>query len=159
VVKSFRAVVDFGFAMCRITVKGIRCFLGQAEKAESARLLGRKYIVGRRRRNWNKRRIEGQARLRQALISNGEFIAHYREWRLLWKPTSAQIEDEVSYLSKLAELMAPVPACESDEGSHSGFLPGRTNAHAAARVSSEDPVSSDPDRCVSRRDTKERVTQ
>lgn len=48
-------------------------------------------------------------RVRQTPISNDEFIARYREWRSLWKPTSEQIADEVSYLSKLAELMAPVP--------------------------------------------------
>ena len=41
------------------------------------------------------------------------------------------------------------------EGSPAGFPMGRTNAPAAARVSSEDPVGSDRDRCVSRRDTKE----
>ena len=48
-------------------------------------------------------------RVRKNQISNEELIAQYREWCLLWKPTLAQIDDGVSYLSKLAELMAPVP--------------------------------------------------
>jgi len=48
-------------------------------------------------------------RVHQTAISNEEFIAQFREWRLQWKPTLAQIEDEVSCLSKLAEFIAPVP--------------------------------------------------
>jgi hypothetical protein len=45
----------------------------------------------------------------QGAMSNEEFIAQFRDWRLQCKPTSAQIEDEVCYLSKLAEFIAPVP--------------------------------------------------
>ena len=59
-------------------------------------------------------RTKSQAvRMHQTAISNEEFVAQYRDWRLLWKPTLAEIEDEVSYLSKLAEFMAPVPLAKA----------------------------------------------
>ena len=94
-------------------------------------------------------------RVRQTPISNEEFIARYREWRSLWKPTSEQVAYEVSYF-QTGGTYGSDPAFERDEGRLSGFLSGRRISPAAARVSSEDPVGSDRDRCVSRRDTKER---
>lgn len=42
-------------------------------------------------------------------ISNEDFIAQFREWRLRWKPSLTEVEDEVSCISKLAEFVAPVP--------------------------------------------------
>lgn len=48
-------------------------------------------------------------KMHQRAISNEELIAQFRDWLLQWKPTLAEIEYEVSYLSKLAEFMAPVP--------------------------------------------------
>jgi hypothetical protein len=47
--------------------------------------------------------------MRQSAISNEELIAQFRDWRSQWKPSLTEIEDEVSYISKLAEFMAPVP--------------------------------------------------
>jgi hypothetical protein len=42
-------------------------------------------------------------------MTNEEFIAQFRDWRLQWKPTLAEIDDEVCCLSKLAQFMAPAP--------------------------------------------------
>src|SRR5579862_7706963 len=92
---------------CRSTVKEFAVFWGKPKKAEPTMLLGRLRTGAEEIRIVSDR---GPAvRVRQTPISNDEFIARYREWRSLWKPTSEQIADEVSYLSKLAELMAPVP--------------------------------------------------
>ena len=60
-------------------------------------------------------------RVRQTPISNEEFIARYREWRSLWKPTSEQVAYEVSYLSKLAELMAPIPLSNATRADFQDF--------------------------------------
>jgi hypothetical protein len=42
-------------------------------------------------------------------ISNEEFVAKFRDWRSLWKPTDAQMDAENSYVSKLADFIAPLP--------------------------------------------------
>ena len=60
-------------------------------------------------------------RVHQTPISNEEFIAQYREWSLLWRPTSEQIAYEVSCLSELADSMAPVPLSKATKAIFQDF--------------------------------------
>jgi hypothetical protein len=45
----------------------------------------------------------------RGVLTNEDFIAKYRDWRSLRHPTDERVEQEVSYLSKLADFIAPVP--------------------------------------------------
>jgi hypothetical protein len=49
----------------------------------------------------------------KSTMSNEELIAKFRDWRSWWyKKPAEELEEEVSYISKLAEFMAPVPLSE-----------------------------------------------
>jgi hypothetical protein len=84
------------------------------------------HLSGSWQRLWDSynTRIEDESqavRMHQSAISNEEFIAQFRDWLLQWKPTLAEIEHEVSYLSKLAEFMAPVPLAKVTKAVLQGF--------------------------------------
>jgi hypothetical protein len=46
-------------------------------------------------------------------MSNEEFITKFRDWRSAGRATEGKIEQEVSFISRLAEFMAPLPVSKA----------------------------------------------
>src|SRR5690242_4928359 len=53
--------------------------------------------------------MEKGTRTEMRMLSNEEYVAAFRDWLSLRKPTEEEIESSVSYVSELANRMAPVP--------------------------------------------------
>jgi len=45
----------------------------------------------------------------ETAAANEALIARFRDWRLMWKPTDEQIDQEVACIRRLAEFITPVP--------------------------------------------------
>jgi hypothetical protein len=100
-------------------------------------------------------RTKPAVRMHQSAISNEEFIAQFRDWLLQWKPTLAEIEYEVSYLSKLAEFMAPVPLAKVTKAVLRDFRLEERRRLQPGESCVKILRAGDQHRCVSCRDTKE----